>query len=101
MVLPSPHRKDHAEQLGDGGGVSLAPGTALANAEAAAGAQHGGRPAGVQVLARRLGHGAAEPRGEDSPFPPGTMQSPSPDTCCALLANPGEQQTLYCREGLQ
>lgn len=52
MALPFPYRKDHAEQLGNSSGVSLAPGIALANAETAAGAQHGGRHAGIQVLAR-------------------------------------------------
>lgn len=67
MALPFPYRPDHAEQLGDGSGVSLAPGIALANAETAVGAQHDGRHAGVQVLARRLGRGAAEPRGKDLP----------------------------------
>lgn len=67
MALPFPYRKDHTEQLGDSSGVSLAPGIALANAKTAAGAQHSGWHAGIQVLARRLGHGTAEPRGKDSP----------------------------------
>lgn len=52
MAFSSPCRKDHAEQLGNGCGVSLAPGTAVANAETTAGAHHGGWHAGVQVLAR-------------------------------------------------
>jgi len=51
MALPFPSRKDHAEQLGNGSGVSCAPGIALANVETTAGAQHGRRHAGVQVLA--------------------------------------------------
>lgn len=38
--LPFVYRKDHSEQLGNSSGVSAAAGTALANVEAAAGAQH-------------------------------------------------------------
>lgn len=49
--LPFVYRKDHSEQLGDSSGVSAAAGTALANAEAAAGAQCRGWHAGVQILA--------------------------------------------------
>lgn len=51
MAFSSPYRKNHAEQLGNSGGVSLAPGTAVANAATAAGAHHRGWHAGVQVLA--------------------------------------------------
>lgn len=64
--LPFPYRKDHTEQLGDSSGVSAAAGTALANAEAAAGAQHRGRHAGIQIVAGQPGHGAEEPRGKHS-----------------------------------
>lgn len=51
MAFPFPYRKDHAEQLGNGRGVSLAPGIAVADVETTAGAQHGRWHAGVQVLA--------------------------------------------------
>lgn len=64
--VPFPFRKDLAEQLGDSTGVGAAAGTALAHAEAAAGAQHQGRHAGIQILAGRPGHGAEEPRGKHS-----------------------------------
>lgn len=46
-----PYRKDHAEQLGNSSGVSLAPGTAVADVETTVGAQHSRWHAGVQVLA--------------------------------------------------
>lgn len=65
--LPFPYRKDHSEQLGNSSGVSAAAGTALANAETAAGVQHQGWHAGIQILAGQPGHGAEEPRGKHSP----------------------------------
>lgn len=49
--VPFPFRKDLAEQLGNSSGVGAAAGTALAHAEATAGAQHQGRHAGIQILA--------------------------------------------------
>lgn len=77
MALTFLYRKDHAEQLGNGSGVSLAPRIALANAETAAGAQHCEWHAGVQVLAQWLGHRAAESRGKNSPS--SRVQSSSQD----------------------